>query len=249
MIWLAWRQFRLQMAIVYAVLLALAVSGPRIADLYAADVETFLDRLGSADGDRFLYLAGVVVLWVLPGDVGVCWGAPLIARALEVGTRPARAPGERAGRAGRHAPGPPPRLRRVGARQRHRQRRRQGRRDLPDLGGALSPRPRGIPEPTGRRLLRPAGPGGLPAGGRRPPGQPFWALQWRDRRTPRTDRASGRILLLVAPTPVPTRPRRGGLHRRATPTSPGTAPKDGLPSSETSTRSITLRGRGGPGAR
>jgi len=90
MIWLTWRQLRTQTAAVYGALLllviALAVTGPRIADLYTEDVETFLERVWTANGDRLLYYAGIGVVYALPAVIGAFWGAPMIAHELETGT-------------------------------------------------------------------------------------------------------------------------------------------------------------------
>ena len=90
MIWLTWRQLRTQTAAVYGALLllviALAVTGPGIADLYTEDVETFLERVWTANGDRLLYYAGIGVVYALPAVIGAFWGAPMIAHELETGT-------------------------------------------------------------------------------------------------------------------------------------------------------------------
>lgn len=90
MIWLTWRQLRTQTAAVYGGLLllviALAITGPRIADLYSQDVETFLERVWTANGDRLLYYGGIGVVYALPAVIGAFWGAPMIAHELEAGT-------------------------------------------------------------------------------------------------------------------------------------------------------------------
>ena len=90
MIWLTWRQLRVQTAAVYGALLllviALAITGPRIAGLYSEDLETFLERVWTQSADRLLYYVGVGVVYVLPAVIGAFWGAPLIARELEAGT-------------------------------------------------------------------------------------------------------------------------------------------------------------------
>lgn len=84
MIWLSWRQLRIQAAAaavgVVAAAIVLAVTGPRLADL-TGDI---FDQLTQAD--RFLYFAGIVVLAVAPALLGAFWGAPLVARELEAGT-------------------------------------------------------------------------------------------------------------------------------------------------------------------
>ena len=84
MIWLSWRQLRIQAAAaavgVVAAAIVLAVTGPHLADLTG----TVFDQLTPAD--RFLYFAGIVVLAVAPALLGAFWGAPLVARELEAGT-------------------------------------------------------------------------------------------------------------------------------------------------------------------
>jgi hypothetical protein len=83
-IWLSWRQMRIQAAAaavaVAAAAVALAVTGPRLADLTG----NLFDQLTRAD--RFLYFAGIVVLAAAPALLGAFWGAPLVARELEGGT-------------------------------------------------------------------------------------------------------------------------------------------------------------------
>jgi hypothetical protein len=83
-IWLSWRQLRIQAAAaavaVAAVAVALAVTGPRLADLTG----NVFDQLTRAD--RFLFFAGIVVLAAAPALLGAFWGAPLVAREVEGGT-------------------------------------------------------------------------------------------------------------------------------------------------------------------
>ncbi len=87
MIWLTWRQFRLQAAAVAAVAIAfalvLAATGRRLADLATTYRDVF-DHL--TVNDRHLFYAGIVVIAVAPVIIGVFWGAPLVARELEAGT-------------------------------------------------------------------------------------------------------------------------------------------------------------------
>jgi hypothetical protein len=96
MIWLAWRQFRVQAYVAAGLLGALAVlflvTGPHLAHLYDTTVATCgaHDDCGTVQGsflgmDRFLQHLSVVVV-VLPALLGIFWGAPLIARELEDGT-------------------------------------------------------------------------------------------------------------------------------------------------------------------
>ncbi|HET6529245.1 MAG TPA: ABC transporter permease subunit [Actinoplanes sp.] len=101
MIWLTWRQFRVQAWVTVAALVVLAttlaVTGPELRDLYRAsglatcttDCGTVLDGFrnqvtASAAGPVFWATAGVMFL--LPAVIGIFWGAPLVARELEAGT-------------------------------------------------------------------------------------------------------------------------------------------------------------------
>jgi len=83
-IWLSWRQLRIQAAAaavgVVAAAIVLAVTGPRLADLTG----NVFDQLTRAD--RWLYNAGIVLLAAAPALLGAFWGAPLVARELEAGT-------------------------------------------------------------------------------------------------------------------------------------------------------------------
>jgi ABC-type transport system involved in multi-copper enzyme maturation permease subunit len=90
MIWLTWRQFRVQAVVIFAVAGALAivmaVTGPHLLDLYNADKVNFLDLIGVDGINKFLYVAGQALVYVAPPVIGAFWGAPLIARELEAGT-------------------------------------------------------------------------------------------------------------------------------------------------------------------
>jgi hypothetical protein len=83
-IWLSWRQLRIQAAAaagtVAVAAVVLAVTGPRLADLTG----NVFDQLTRAD--RFLYFAGIVAVAAAPALLGAFWGAPLVARELEGGT-------------------------------------------------------------------------------------------------------------------------------------------------------------------
>lgn len=81
MIWLTWRQFRVQAAAAYG-LLAVAVAVLLIAGRPLAG--SGVTSLAAADGT--LYSAGIVAVYGLPAVVGVFWGAPLVSRELEAGT-------------------------------------------------------------------------------------------------------------------------------------------------------------------
>ncbi|MFC4115236.1 ABC transporter permease [Nonomuraea zeae] len=97
MIWLTWRQLRgaaAMMAVLLAGLAAvLALTGPGLASGYAtgitsctqnADCTRFFDRF--FDEYQMAFLGATVIVLVLPGLIGLFWGAPLIARELETGT-------------------------------------------------------------------------------------------------------------------------------------------------------------------
>jgi hypothetical protein len=101
MIWLTWRQFRIQAITAAAALAAftilLAATGPHLASLYATSkitschgfacqpvVNAFLSRL--AGPYPVVYLLGIGLILVTPAIIGIFWGAPLIARELETRT-------------------------------------------------------------------------------------------------------------------------------------------------------------------
>ncbi|MYX00319.1 MULTISPECIES: transporter [unclassified Streptomyces] len=88
MIWLTWRQFRTQAAVVFAAVAALAatfaVTGPQLADLYRTAGSGLVDQVSSAD--QTLYYTGLLVVLAVPPIIGMFWGAPLISRELETGT-------------------------------------------------------------------------------------------------------------------------------------------------------------------
>ena len=102
MIWLTWRQFRAQAIAAAAALAVLALvfglTGPHLAHLYdvsglatcharcSALTAGFLDSVKSDAMYPVLYIAGVALLYVTPGIIGVFWGAPLVTRELEAGT-------------------------------------------------------------------------------------------------------------------------------------------------------------------
>ena len=103
MIWLTWRQFRVQALTATAALAAfailLAATGPHLASMYAASaipgchgsacqsaVHTFLSRLTVTSPYPIVYLLGIALILVAPAIIGIFWGAPLIAREIETRT-------------------------------------------------------------------------------------------------------------------------------------------------------------------
>jgi hypothetical protein len=103
MIWVTWRQFRggaIAAGIALAVLaIALAVTGPHIAHLYdSIGVATctastcqqlttqFLNAVPAFE--QVLYALCLGIMLLVPGLIGVFWGAPLITREIEARTLP-----------------------------------------------------------------------------------------------------------------------------------------------------------------
>jgi hypothetical protein len=97
MIRLAWRQFRAQAAVGAAGLVVIAVvsalTGPHLAHLYHTTVGTcgaerdcFTAATAFLGNDSTLHTWLGIVVVVIPGIIGLFWGAPLVARELETGT-------------------------------------------------------------------------------------------------------------------------------------------------------------------
>jgi len=90
MIWLTWRQFRIQFLVVAGCVLAaavvLAATGPGLADDYQRMADGFIKNLSYARLNPVLYQVGLALLYVVPPVIGAFWGAPLVARELETGT-------------------------------------------------------------------------------------------------------------------------------------------------------------------
>lgn len=88
MIWLTWRQFRVQATVVFAAVAALAailaVTGPQLADLYRTSGSGLVDQVSGSE--QALYYTGLLVVLAVPVVIGMFWGAPLISRELETGT-------------------------------------------------------------------------------------------------------------------------------------------------------------------
>ena len=101
MTWITWRQFRTQtwitLGCLAAVAIVLAISGHDLADLWTSSgaaachshcgtaTNSFLTRVGRSFNHKIFNLS-TAVLYVVPGLIGIFWGAPLIARELEAGT-------------------------------------------------------------------------------------------------------------------------------------------------------------------
>jgi ABC-type transport system involved in multi-copper enzyme maturation permease subunit len=102
MIWLTWRQFRTQAIAVSALLAAfgllLLVTGPHLVTLFrdsafagchsncASAAGDFLNSLANVAPYHLVYLLGAMLIILLPGVIGLFWGAPLVARELESGS-------------------------------------------------------------------------------------------------------------------------------------------------------------------
>ncbi|MGW8361963.1 transporter [Streptomyces wedmorensis] len=88
MIWLTWRQFRTQAAVLFAAVAvlaaALAVTGPHLSDLHRTAGSSLVDQVSGSD--QTLYYSGLLAVLAVPAVIGMFWGAPLIARELETGT-------------------------------------------------------------------------------------------------------------------------------------------------------------------
>jgi hypothetical protein len=97
MMWLTWRQFRVQAIAGFGALavlgVVLGVTGPGLADAYEAGLASctgeeacmaFTENFRSDHQLAFLGLMAVPLL--VPALIGLFWGAPLIAREVETGT-------------------------------------------------------------------------------------------------------------------------------------------------------------------
>ena len=92
MIWLTWRQSRIQFLgaaialIVIALAYGLTASGlSHLYALYGTHPTTFFAHLRTG-GYPVLFFAGSAIMYLTPLVIGAFWGAPLIARELEAGT-------------------------------------------------------------------------------------------------------------------------------------------------------------------
>lgn len=101
MLWLTWRQFRVQAVTTAAVLAAAAVvlviTGIEVRDRAAAvglpgchaahDCEQrATDLINQLQTSHVIFNVGVLLLYAVPALIGMFWGAPLIAREFETGT-------------------------------------------------------------------------------------------------------------------------------------------------------------------
>ncbi|MDQ1752399.1 MAG: hypothetical protein QOE71_3455 [Pseudonocardiales bacterium] len=98
MIWLTWRQFRTQAAVVFGALavlaLVLTVTGLHLRHLYDASGIATCTTRGDCDPVTSAFMSNYSLLrqllgptvLVLPAITGIFWGAPLVARELESGT-------------------------------------------------------------------------------------------------------------------------------------------------------------------
>jgi hypothetical protein len=90
MIWLTWRQFRGSAAVVLGAMavavVALAITGPQLADALRDSGEGFFTQLGTDDVKKGVFLLGTALAYAVPAVVGAFWGAPMVARELEAGT-------------------------------------------------------------------------------------------------------------------------------------------------------------------
>jgi hypothetical protein len=101
MVWLTWRQFRIQALVAAAAIAAIAVTlgvtGPHLAHLFHTEVAGCLGQRGAnaCPGEtvasftntygRLQHLLGFALIGA-PGLIGAFWGAPLVAREVESGT-------------------------------------------------------------------------------------------------------------------------------------------------------------------
>jgi hypothetical protein len=103
-IWLTWRQFRVQTIAASAALavlaIALAVTGPHLAGLYDTSgipschahgdcgtvITSFVNQLKADSVYQLLFYVGIGVMFAAPALIGVFWGAPLVTREIEAGT-------------------------------------------------------------------------------------------------------------------------------------------------------------------
>src|SRR4051812_38161052 len=90
MIWLTWRQFRAQGAVVYGAMAAVAflllITASRLTDLWHPGQQSFFDVLQAQRLTIVVFNVAFAAVMTAPAIIGAFWGAPLIARELETGT-------------------------------------------------------------------------------------------------------------------------------------------------------------------
>ena len=89
MLWLTFRQFRTQLVLAACVLVALAVvvvvvRSQALSDYHSSVTSASLVDFVDTYQSMGQWLSGLVL--VVPGLIGIFWGAPLLARELESGT-------------------------------------------------------------------------------------------------------------------------------------------------------------------
>jgi ABC-type transport system involved in multi-copper enzyme maturation permease subunit len=101
MIWLSWRQFRIQAIVAAAALAVVAIAllstGPHLSALFdsnglatcrttcGTDAANFNNQLKGSTAELIFY-GSTFLMYAVPGLIGIFWGAPLVARELESGT-------------------------------------------------------------------------------------------------------------------------------------------------------------------
>jgi hypothetical protein len=101
MMWLTWRQSRMQawaaLAVLAVTAAALVFTGPQLHELYRSSglaacttgctdlAENFLGEVRAGRAVS-VYWAGIGAMLLLPALIGIFWGAPLLSRELETGT-------------------------------------------------------------------------------------------------------------------------------------------------------------------
>jgi ABC-type transport system involved in multi-copper enzyme maturation permease subunit len=101
MIWLSWRQFRVQAVVAGAALVVVAIallgSGAHLSALFdnnglatcrttcSTDAANFNNQLRGSTTELIFY-GSTFLMYAVPGLIGIFWGAPLVARELESGT-------------------------------------------------------------------------------------------------------------------------------------------------------------------
>jgi ABC-2 family transporter protein len=101
MIWLTWRQFRVQAIVAGAALVVVAIAllgtEPHLVSLFdsnglatcrttcGTDAANFINQV-KGRGTELIFYGGVFLVYAVPALIGLFWGAPLVTRELESGT-------------------------------------------------------------------------------------------------------------------------------------------------------------------